>query len=562
MFITRHDPFKLCLTFGVHITPKGEDPGTKAIATGTDDGGKEVLNVAWAEGEQVAIYYQKTDDTYATATATVGTPNPDGSAPITATLTDAKGGTAKFVFPATLANTTGDIDEEKLLNQNGNLTGANGISTLFDAAIGSGTITVSGTEALVSGTVSLTNQVCICKFRFNIVENYGMGGSPRDFSTPVIINDGNGHIYTITSDRTNEMYGGTRGFNSTDDIYVALLPVSGGIVTFSTTYGTNDYSYRVTNTTLAVGKFYRNLSINMVKGGYTNHLGYSQYYTSTVTIPAGGTLTLDNVLIEVSNGPAIECEGDATIILSGANRVTSSAEGKAAIFIPEGKTLTIQGTGSLTAESTREGGAGIGGGYQGGYSYAGINCGNIVIESGTVTATGEDAGIGSGAHGNCGTITINGGTVTATGKCAAGIGSGFNGTCGAITINGGTITATGDSNAAGIGSGVKGTCGDITVNGGTITANGGRYAASIGSGTDGTCGAITIGSGLASLTATMGYEAKAPIGSGDGGSCGTVTIDGSTTWTAGTETTNYIWTVSTVKDSWNEDVTRWTLTRK
>ena len=60
----------------------------------------------------------------------------------------------------------------------------------------------------------------------------------------------------------------------------------------------------------------------------------------------------------------------------------------------------------------------------------------------------------------------------------------------------------------------------------------------------------------------MGYGAEAPIGSGYNGTCGTVTIDGSTTWTAGTATEHYTWTVSTFKNSHNEDVTRWTLTRK
>ena len=123
------------ITFTATLAPKGDDGGrTRAITTGKDGENKEILNVAWAEGEQVAVYYQKTDDSYATATATVGTPNGDGSAPITTTLTNAKGGTAKFVYPATLANNTGDIDEAALLSQNGNLTGANGISTKFDAA--------------------------------------------------------------------------------------------------------------------------------------------------------------------------------------------------------------------------------------------------------------------------------------------------------------------------------------------------------------------------------------------------------------------------------------------
>ena len=245
------------------------------------------------------------------------------------------------------------------------------------------------------------------------------------------------------------------------------------------------------------------------------------------------------------------------------NTVTTSAEGQPAIFIPEGTTLTIQGTGSLTANATGDGAAGIGGGYQDGISYAGINCGNIIIESGTITATGNTAGIGGGANGTCGTITINGGTVEAQGgNSSAGIGSGYQGTCGDININGGTVTATGGESAAGIGSGSQGTCSTITISGGTVTATGDYNAAGIGSGYNGTCGNITISSGVTSVEATMGYHAGAPIGYGNKGTCGSISIDGTTSWSAGTATEHFKWTVSTIKDAWNNDVTRWTLTHK
>ena len=429
------------ITFTATLAPKGEGPLSKAITPGTDANDKEILNVAWAEGEEIAVYYQKTDNSYATATATVGTPNVDGSAPLTATLADAKGGTAKFVYPATLANTTGDIDEAALLNQNGNLTGANGISTKFDAATGTGTIVVTGSEATVSGTVTMTNQVCICKFHFNVVESYGWTGPIRNFSTPVIIDDGDGRTYTITSDRTGDYIGGlTRGFNSSDDIYVAMLPVSDKTVTFSTTFGSNDYSYTVIGTTLTEGKFYRNLSINMVKGGYTHYYGYNQYITSTITIPAGGTLTLNKMYIEVSSGPAIQCEGDATIILTGANIVSTSASDYPAIQAGgSGTTLTIQGGGSLTA-TCGIWAAAIGSGRD-------STCGDIIIIGGSVTATGGNsaAAIGAGLVGHCGNVTIGSGVIRVTANINAAnpgpysIGKGYSvgehvSTCGTITI--------------------------------------------------------------------------------------------------------------------------------
>ena len=515
------------ITLTATLAPKGDDGGTtRAITTGKDGENKEVLNVAWAEGEQVAVYYQKTDDSYATATATVGTPNGDGSAPITATLTDAKGGTAKFVYPATLANTMGDINEAALLSQNGNLTGANGISTKFDAATGTGTITVSGSEASVSGTVTMNNRVCICKFHFDIIESAGGGALSveREFS-PVIIRDGNGHTYTITSDRAGE-YSGTRGFKRSDDIYIALLPVSGKTVSFYTKYS-DHYLYTASGTTLTAGKFYRNLSIDMVKdesgqcnkyrdlrdGSITANDGdiiYQRVNTSatdkTITIPDGYTVTLAGVNISATGSAGIICSGNATINLEDANTVTTGAEEYPGIQAGgSGTTLTIQGSGSITASG--------------------------------------------GLHG-------------------AGIGLGLNGTCGNITISGGTITAKGGALSAGIGTGRGGgtyqsVCGIITINGGEVTATGGGGAAGIGSGLSGKYEGVIITDGIKSITATAGDEAQAPIGKGrDDKGSGSVTIDGTTTWTAGTATTHLNWTVSTLKDGNNKNITRWTLTHK
>lgn len=129
----------------------------------------------------------------------------------------------------------------------------------------------------------------------------------------------------------------------------------------------------------------------------------------------------------------INCLGDATIILSGTNTITGFYENYPGILVPSGKTLTIQGTGSLNASSNGYA-AGIGGGHE-------IDCGNITINSGTITATGGEraAGIGSGDSASCGDIILSGGTVTATcgsyGKASIGKGSSKS-TCGDITISG------------------------------------------------------------------------------------------------------------------------------
>ena len=73
------------VTFTATLAPKGEDPGTKAITTGKDGDNKEILNVAWEAGEEIAVYYETTSG-HATTTATVA----DG-AKLVATLTEVLG---------------------------------------------------------------------------------------------------------------------------------------------------------------------------------------------------------------------------------------------------------------------------------------------------------------------------------------------------------------------------------------------------------------------------------------------------------------------------------------
>ena len=220
-----------------------------------------------------------------------------------------------------------------------------------------------------------------------------------------------------------------------------------------------------------------------------------------ITIADGATVTLNGVTINgVSNDSykwaGITCAGEANIILKDGttNTVKGFYQDYPGILAAVGHTLTIKGTGSLTASSNGFG-AGIGGGYN-------ISCGNIKIQDGTITATG--------------------------GSSAAGIGSATSGSCGSITISGGTVTATGDVAAAGIGSGNRASCGDIIISGGTVSATGGQNAAGIGSGFSAGCGAITINAGVTRVTATKGDYATNSIGAGEGpgATCGTVTIGG------------------------------------
>ena len=303
--------------------------------------------------------------------------------------------------------------------------------------------------------------------------------------------------------------------------------------------------------------------------------GTTQKYK--ISIADGATVMLSGATINGKDTDdthelwaGLTCLGDATLILDGTNAVENFNRYYPGLQPgPAGTTLTIRGSGSLTATG-RNFGTGIGTKNDGG------SCGNIRIEGGTVTANGgEGAGIGSGYNSSCGDITITGGTVTATGGYdGAGIGSGNvnNGTskCGDITITGGTVTATGGGsgagigsgngnggtsqcgaisisgsasvtatgggNGAGIGTGQRGKCGSISISGGTVMAKGGNNATGIGTGegdydNKAECGAISIskGEGFVSVTAIRGSDASMSIGTRNGKNndshkCGSITF--------------------------------------
>ena len=239
-----------------------------------------------------------------------------------------------------------------------------------------------------------------------------------------------------------------------------------------------------------------------------------------ISIADGATVTLAGITINGGDDwekawAGITCEGDATLVLADgtSNLVKHFYQQFAAISVPSGKTLTIQGSGSLTADARDEGGAGIGGN-------SGQNYGNIIINgSSNVTAYG---GVG-----------------------CAGIGSGFTGyhrpsvTGGDITINtSGTVKAYGGPDAAGIGSGYgardnDNRCGNILISKGTVEATGGEDGAGIGTGRtslgNSECGTVTITDGVTSVTATRGGNYSNCIGAAINGTCGAISVDPSLT---------------------------------
>lgn len=516
------------LHFTATIAAPNSGAGTRTEYT--EDTENKKITVAWKVGDEIALVHDKVMDV-----VKVKTVNADGSATIDGTITSATDeATVQLVYPAarvSAVNSDGNPEfnktvSGKLLTQDGTLTY---IQNNIDFRDGEGQLSVNGTEVTLNAAVDMESSMAIWKLTLQ-----------DDAATPAALA---ATKVTIKSG-SDELASTTELSPGASTVYLAV-PAATGDICITATTADNDYFYMKEGVALEAKKYYQS-TVQMTKGAHLAFLSADYeakdgaILTGTldgahkISIADGATVTLDNATIEGINSDwyqyaGITCLGDATIILK--EGTTNTVNGFDSHFPgiqgAAGKTLTITGSGTLNAKSYGTG-AGIGSGY--GSERA---CGNIIIEGGTITATGGNrgAGIGSGSCGNCGNISISGGTVTATGGAyGAGIGSGCEGNCGNILISGGTVSATGGDGGAGIGSGDEGSCGDITITTGVtqVTATKGGGIDIIGRGGNGSCTKVTFGT-----VAVFNGSAWSPTPT-DGGSYGGLTLAVSNenlTWT-------------------------------
>lgn len=266
------------------------------------------------------------------------------------------------------------------------------------------------------------------------------------------------------------------------------------------------------------------------------------YISNGVTVD----LTIENLNItkseDISSCISVGYGATLNLTVKGENNLKATGWGSAGIEVM-GQTkatlrITSASTGTLTAvggygskQFGSYGGAGIGGMARITSDITNIYVGNIIIEGGTINATGgyQAAGIG-GTIGESGSdIKITGGTVTATGGSGgAGIGGGFNGNVKSITISGGTVTANAGENAAAIGVGRDQSLhqyevlpyNTIRITGGDVTANGNIGYGSIIMDVPANPGTIEISEDVA-----LNLNGEITLGSGDTTSSGKYTLD-------------------------------------
>ena len=508
---------------------------TLTTTVGLDDGGATTRALAadgkktFAAGETMALVYKNTSGSTVKVVSTALTDDDIASGGKSATftfeLTDPdKTKDVTYIYPVAMVNNYGNVSYSGLYNnQDGTLAT---LASNFDFCTKSGAWDGDNLP-----TLTLENQLAILAVTLKNED----GASEITGSTTKLTVRAGSWTYKVNRSVAE------------GPIYVAIRPTTSANISIEATSGSQGYYKKLTNKTYAANNGYSvswrmtpATLLSTMASDYTAQNGETLYgkldKNVKISIADGAKVTLKDVDINGSyywssgDHAGITCAGDATITLEGTNTVRGFYQDYPGIYVPWGKTLTIEGEGSLQASSYIDGRApGIGGGYY-------MHCGDIVINGGNITAIGygsKSAGLGGGQGeaGNvtrCGKITINGGTVSAQcyGSSGAGIGSGYYGSCGPITINGGTVSASGGSSAAGLGSGEHGSCGTITISGGIVMCTGGNYAAGIGGGQnnhDG--GTITIKSTVSLVIASKGSSAPNSIGAGYGGTVIPVSIE-------------------------------------
>ena len=357
------------------------------------------------------------------------------------------------------------------------------------------------------------------------------GSTPTVDNNPVITSNGNSTNNTVTI---------TAGENATANVTLENVNINTGGAAISTS-GKGDVNIELNGT-------------NTVQSG-TNHAGVEKTNGGTLTITDtnqdNGSLTAtggdrgagigggndgSGSHITISGGKVTAKGGrwaagigggedgnGSHITIEGGTVEATGGDGAAGIgggFAGAGSDITVSG-GKVTATGGKDGGAGIGSGYNAG----GDSATDIKIEGGDVTAQGGEngAGIGGGYNSSANNIEVSKGTVQATGgNNGAGIGGGGNGNGSNIKIEGGQVSAQGGGCGAGIGGGGSGSGqgngSNIKIDGGQVTAQGGHSGAGIGGGYGGTGRDVEI-SGDAQVKAQGGadwasYKKGAAIGNG------------------------------------------------
>ena len=316
-----------CIPFSATISAAGAGSRTRALSG--PDATTNVITATWAVNEQVAMVYKVGSETKVTpATVSAVSDGTDGKAAGTATITATLDGgvttgtPVTLVYPYSAVETSGDnigqVKSDVFAHQDGTIAG---ISANCDLRQATGTITLATSPASLSSNVSMDSQIAIWKLSLK-----------KDASTALASDGTDSYIYNKAS--------------------VTLAA--------STYYQSEVTLTKQTTHTITTGTE----ALELIDGDVVTGTGGEN---TQLKIADRATVTIKDLNVTTMSGnqkrAAIECLGNATIIISGTNNLKGLWE-MPAVYIPKDKTLTIRGGGTLIADNSGAAGAGIGGSYR------------------------------------------------------------------------------------------------------------------------------------------------------------------------------------------------------
>lgn len=227
---------------------------TRTVYTpGKDTNNKDIINVAWKEGDQIALIHGGVKDV-----VTVGNPNTDGSAPISGTITvGTDGEDVVLAYPAaavysttpygTLPFTPNPTCWDKAHAQDGTL---EFIQNNIDFRMGSGKLSVSGDPATASLKANVSMPSMISIWKLTLQDN-----TSAALSATAVTVKANGELVAGATSAGKSEY------------YLCMVPsfIPAGDLVIEATDGSDTYTYtKAGGVSLETSKYYQS-TVTMTK---------------------------------------------------------------------------------------------------------------------------------------------------------------------------------------------------------------------------------------------------------------------------------------------------------
>ena len=310
----------------IHFTATLPAPGSGAATRTTftpdkDDEEKDIITVAWKEGDEIALCHNDTKDIITLAAADINT---NGSVTISAYITASDDEDVTVVYPAasvtSVSGVTPTYAATDMSAQDGTLAY---IATNLDKRVGSGKLAVSGGNASFKSQISM-NDSEIAIWKLTLQDN---AATPAAISaTKVTLKNGETVIAATSTLAT-----------ATSSVYLAVPAVTGANLTITATTASGDYSYSKSGVSLTACTYYQSTvtmaapapSVSLTNPALGQVIGSDgKNYAANATLPTGVEKVAVIVYLNGTSGLALALNDAGQMSWADANTAATNATPK------------------------------------------------------------------------------------------------------------------------------------------------------------------------------------------------------------------------------------------